>query len=131
MSKVFVRITGVDSTVANVNKMLEQVKLKTLGGLMEGAEYIHKDILLTPPVVPKRTGKLEESWVAKPYSYSKIKPIVEAGFDIDYAIYVHENMDPTINWTKINSGPKFLELGLKRNTQEVVDVVAAHIAIKK
>lgn len=129
--KVVFRISGLDNTVSNVNRMLDEVRNKTTGGLLEGAEYIRKDMQVTPPLVPEDTKALNKSWQAKPFSFSKIKPVVEAGFTIDYAVYVHENTNSAVNWSRINSGPKFLELGLKRNKTEVVNIVAAHINVDK
>lgn len=153
MAKKFYKITGVKESMTNINKMLAGVENKTMGGLLAGAQYIRDDMDKTPPHIPnstgsgrkKKTGKsgdLERSWQAKPFALSKVKPMVEAGFNIRYATWVHERYPGgpwgagivgDINWTKDNSGAKFLELALKRAQANgnVTKTVANYVAIKK
>jgi hypothetical protein len=128
MTKV-VKITGVEQAVVNVNKYIHQIKKKTPAGLIAGANHIRRDMDVTQPYIPHDTGEMEKSWEVIVRSTSLVTPLVEAGFYKNYSVYVHENVGAT-NWTKAGSGPKFLELALKRNTQEIVNIVAKHVSIK-
>lgn len=130
MAKYY-KIVGLQETMNNVNRMLQEVQNKTIGGLMKGAEFIRADMDKTPPLIPRKTGELEKSWRAIPFNLDVRKPVVEAGFDKNYALFVHENINPTVKWTKTGSGPKFLELALKRNTEEVIQIVANHVNVDK
>lgn len=138
MKKVWYKIEGVQNAVKNMNKKLLAAEAATMEQLLAGAEYIKKDMGVTPPLIPEDSGDLDKSWQAKPFKLVKTHPVVEAGFNIKYATWVHERVPGApwgagtvgvINWTKHLSGPKFLELALERNRTVVVDMMA--VATKK
>ena len=57
-------------------------------------------------------------------------PYVIFGYAANYAAAVHEMMmsksGNRINWTRPNSGPKFLEASIKRNTEKVLAIIAKY-----
>lgn len=135
--RVDIKVTGVQKTMKEVNRLLKNVKHRTIGGLLEAADYVYWDMQVTYPTVPEDSGALNESWYSKPWKGStRVQPVVEAGFDKEYATWVHERVYGApwgqgavgiVNWQRVNSGPKFLELALKRNKAEIVRITAEYI----
>lgn len=56
-------------------------------------------------------------------------PLVEFGFTMPYAIYVHENYAAK-NWTRPNSGPGFLSASIGRNMSTVLGIMAKEARLK-
>ena len=129
MAKKFTKVVGLVEAQNNINRMLKTMEGKTPLGLVEAARFVRKDMSRHQPYIPRDSGALEESWFARPFNLVKTHPVVEAGFDKPYAVYVHENMNTKVKWTRQGSGPKFLELALKRNTEEISKVVAKYISV--
>lgn len=46
------------------------------------------------------------------------------GGEVDYAIYVHEKEDPTIQYTTAGTGPKFLEEPALASMDEIREIVS-------
>jgi hypothetical protein len=65
----------------------------------------------TPPGVTPEFAYDTEEGVAIDLGYGS-----EA---VGYAVYVHENLDPVVAWSKPGSGPKFLENPLKDRQSEL------------
>jgi len=66
--------------------------------------------------VPWKTGALAGTGDVRPPEHSGDEVKVTLGYGDDavgYALYVHENMSTTVNWTRPGSGPKYLESPLK------------------
>jgi len=74
---------------------------------------------------------LRASTFVEPTRYYSKGASVTFGYACDYAAAVHEMMQSPsgneINWKRVNSGPKFFESSLKRNTDRVVEIVAMHM----
>ena len=49
---------------------------------------------------------------------------VELGFGTAYAVPVHENTDPDVNWTAPGTGPKFLEKAIDETDSGRLDRIA-------
>jgi hypothetical protein len=117
-------------------------------GAGEAVAYLHYDIEKTPPTTPVGdTGNLRASWFSTPIqenrggNVSKFGVLAGYGTDkgvgnedkekVDYAVYVHEMTEEAygkkINWSLPGSGAKFLEYGAKRNTDEMVVIVAKNV----
>jgi hypothetical protein len=63
--------------------------------------------------VPVDTGRLMNTgYVALPVQDGNVISVV-LGYDTDYALQVHEDLDPRTHWKRPGSGPKFLENPLK------------------
>jgi hypothetical protein len=55
-------IHGVDALMANLNREIEQIKGRSLQGLIKAAVVIRRDMDHTPPLIPLLTGNLRASW---------------------------------------------------------------------
>ena len=125
------RMLGFRNVERNLNIQLARLGVKSHEGLEAFAEYVYKDMLVTPPTIPKDTGRLRESWKTKRIPYAG--EAIEAGFYEPYALYVHEMTYDAymkvINWTEPNSGAKFFQYGLQRNSKLLTQIVAAKTKI--
>jgi hypothetical protein len=120
------RMLGFRNVERNLTIQMAKLKMNTHDGLEAFAEYVYKDMLVTPPIIPRLTGELRDSWATKRIPYAG--GAIEAGFYADYALYVHEMTDDAymrkINWTEPMSGAKFFQYGLQRNAKLLKNIVA-------
>lgn len=73
-------------------------------------------------VVPVKTGALMNTGKVDLPVYDGDEVSVKIGYGdeaVGYALYVHENMSTTVNWTRPGSGPKFLEAPLKERQDKL------------
>lgn len=49
------------------------------------------------------------------------------GYSANYAVWVHEMIDPTVNWSRPGSGPKWFEIALNRNRENIKKLVGNEI----
>lgn len=76
--------------------------------------------------VPVDTGALMNSgYVALPEDNGTEISVTMGygGQSVDYALVVHENMNPHVHWKRPGSGPKYLENPLKESQDKMPDVV--------
>jgi hypothetical protein len=128
------RVKGFDIVLSNLNKEIRAIEGRSMIGLLKAAAMIRKDMDHTPPLIPIDTGNLRASWFAVPLEKSAFSrsygPVVKCGFKADYALYVHEMLNPDINWTRTNSGPKFFEYAVKRNRDAVLKIIRDNVLIR-
>ena len=82
--------------------------------------------------VPVDTGALMNTGKVLPPEYhaggkGKDEISIQMGYgdeSVKYALYVHENLDPHVKWTRPGSGPKYLENPLKEKQDELPDRLA-------
>lgn len=122
-------IKGFDKVLSNLNRELRNIEERTMKGLLKAAVHIRRDMRHTPPLIPYKTGNLESSWHVDPFPLAQ-GPVIVMGFSANYALYVHERLDPDIDWTRKNSGPKFFEYAVKRNTKKVLEIIGNEAKIK-
>jgi hypothetical protein len=133
-----VAVVGGKQLLANVEETFIRLAWLIEQGTGNAVAFLRYDMDKTPPLIPMDTGALRESWFSRPIreiSGKNYKIGTIAGFggsnDCDYAIYVHEMTDEAygkkINWSRPNSGPKFLEKALQRNKEEIVAIVVKTI----
>lgn len=53
--------------------------------------------------------------------------ILIMGYSARYAVYVHENIDPGIKWTRALSGPKWFENSVKRNSGRILKIIQDNV----
>jgi hypothetical protein len=128
------RVKGFDIVLSNLNKEIRAIEGRAMIGLLKAAAMVRKDMDHTPPLIPIDTGTLRASWFAMPLDKSAFPgnygPVVKCGFKADYALYPHEMLNPDINWTRANSGPKFFEYAVKRNRDAVLRIIRDNVIIK-
>jgi len=124
------RLSGIEDVTRRINLELLKLKARSHAGLVEAATLILNDANKTSPTVPVgKTGVLRASTFVTPLFTPKNKdPYVVLGYGTNYAAAVHEMMESPsgkpINWTRVGSGPKFLEASLKRNSAKVIHIIS-------
>ena len=96
-------------------------------GLYHAAAEALRDADLEEPFLPVDKKDLRGSKEIHP-SKDLFDLFVEFGFNIIYAARLHEDGKLDWNWTRPGSGPKFLEIKLKRNKDKYIKTVAVTIA---
>ena len=129
-------VIGLENVLANIQREMMAVRGRTYIGMKKAMKYLENEMDTTPPLVPegnKETRKhynsefLRNSWFIGGTPHP-INPIVFAGYSASYAEIVHENIG-AINWTKPNSGPKWLQIHWDRNIFEMIMIVAQHAKV--
>jgi hypothetical protein len=126
-------IKGFDIVLANLNKEIRAIEGRSVQGLLKGAAKIRYEMDHTPPLIPIKSGVMRSSWYAYPIVSTGViggGPLVRCGFSANYALWPHEMLNPDINWTRPNSGPKFFEYAVKRNTGEILKIIRDNVNIK-
>ncbi len=125
-------IKGFDKVLSNLNKEIKRIEGASMKGLVLAAIAIRRDMDRTPPLIPVDTGNLRASWFTSPISIMATrKQALLIGFSANYSLFVHEMLDPSINWSRQNSGPKFFEYAIKRNKDLVIQIIQNNVKIKK
>lgn len=125
------KVTGIEQTMANINKAIANITDHTVGGLLAGGLIIQR---AAQEGVPVEYGHLKSTaYTRKAIDNPKA---VEIGFSASYAVYVHENMQQKLKGQARPSGlgvywgpkgrPKFLELAAKEKKSEVVEAIVRH-----
>ena len=57
-----VRVKGLENIMSNLNKEIQKIEGRTLGGLIQGAIIIRRDMEFTPPLIPIDLGNLRASF---------------------------------------------------------------------
>ena len=144
----WVKVKGIVEVQATIGAMLANIETRNVVGLLKAAEFIHEKTETESPTVPvgpshkkgnrNSSGMLRDSWKATHFKLSKKVPIVQAGFHTPYALFVHERFPGNkwgsgtvgdINWTRPDSGAKYLETPFKRHKQEIINIVALEAAM--
>ena len=116
------KVKGLDKIISNLNKKVVKMESASMRGLIKAVIHIRREMDKTPPLIPIDFGNLRGSFFSNPI-YLNGKPVIHFGFSANYAWYVHEMIDPGINWSRPGSGPKFLEAHLKANEKEILEII--------
>ena len=123
------KIRGMDQVVATLQKEIGKMRKGSILGLVEAVEFIHADTEKTPPLTPVDTGNLRSSWSTRIFRNGQEKrSYIAFGYTANYALYVHE-MIGSINWSRPNSGAKWLEYAIKRNVPVIKHILRRSIRI--
>jgi hypothetical protein len=126
-------IKGMDIMLSNLNKEIKNIEGRIMKGLIESAIIIRRSMDEVPPLIPVDTDNLRGFWFTETIKDEKLIGLV-MGFSANYAIFVHEMLDSVngkkINWGRPNSGAKFLEASLKRNTELILKTIRDNVEIK-
>jgi hypothetical protein len=152
---------GVDKVLSNLNREIEAIKFRSLGGLIVGSIIVRRDMEVTSPLVPVDLGNLRASWFtvtrlgagsttsafvgedASELAYKYIMSINDAKADAD------ADSDPILimgfsagyalwvhelvdgTFKRPGAGAKFLESALKRNKNAILRAIADSAQIPK
>jgi len=119
-------IKGFDKVMKNLNREIHKIKGRSAAGLIEAAAMVRKDMDVTPPMIPIDVGNLRGSYFLESITMLG-QPAVRMGFGASYAWWVHENVDA--HFSRPGSGAKFFESALKRNSDEILEIIRknAHV----
>jgi hypothetical protein len=119
MSSFEFSIDGLDALKASMAAAVPKIREGASKALYAFAEEV---MTASKAIVPVETGNLmstghvgkqQSPGVKEGFVYQEgDELIIDVGYGDDaigYALYVHENMFPGVNWTRPGSGPKFLE----------------------
>lgn len=124
---------GLDVVLKNLNMKVEKLGGATLDGLLAGGVVVQGTAMR---YVPVEFGKLRESAYTRRAQEMETrgKVMVEVGFSIYYAPYVHENLEMRLKGQKRPSGlgvywgprgrSRFLAEAVEEKTEKVVEIVA-------
>lgn len=115
-------INGLRSTMTKLQNVITKAGYRSTEGMVAWLEYVREDMDRTPPLIPEDTKDLADSWYIYVGTAGTINA-VEAGFTAPYAPYVHERMDPGVQWTRPQSGPKFFEKSVDRNMGKLFESI--------
>jgi hypothetical protein len=107
-------------------------------GMFQAMNELKHDSDKEPPKTPVKEGHLKGSWRVEisPGGFSGNIEII-AGFNIEYASYVHEmfygigfgDIITPGTWTEPGSGPKFLESKLTRYFKKYLEIINRNIVL--
>lgn len=120
-------LKGIETVRRNLVRNMGKKRVASMKGLLMAANFIRKDMDLTPPLIPVETGELRASWYVKPGLDAQKRPFVTMGFSADHAIFAHE-----MDWregTRPGSGPKFFQSALNRNRRRVTQIISTHLNV--
>lgn len=151
-----IRVTGLNQTLANLNKEMKKIRFKNKKGLIQAGMLVKREsqrivprdlsnlaasaFIVWGPSAPATagnfTGKEADRMEADHVGITNqekmslpagdINPVVEVGFSAYYALYVHENMKARHNKGK---EPKFLQSAIDRNQGQILKIVAGNVKV--
>lgn len=107
------------SVLSRLNEGLRRLPQEGSAELYQYGEEVMGD---SKERVPVDTGALMNSGKTMAPEREGDEITVTLGYGdeaVDYAAYVHENLDSNVHWTRPGSGPKFLENPLKETQDEL------------
>ena len=126
---------GSKKVLANLNKEVNQIRGRTIGGLLAGGLIVQADSQRRTPV---HFGNLRGSAYTRRAQGNPNG--IEIGYSADYAIYVHENVEEKWRGKErkdgigVYWGPKgesqFLLKAIKAKQKEFIDAVHSHARIR-
>lgn len=115
-------VTGIGNVLANLNASIRKIEGATEEGLFAAGLFVQGE---SQKITPVKLGELHNRAFTKPNGPMR----VSVGYTAEYAAFVHE-MPATFNFTKIGTGPKFLEKAVKNNIPQILKIIAARAKIK-
>jgi len=129
-------IQGIDNVTKGLEKALVRYQAGAAAGMIEAVAFLREDMDTTPPLIPVDSGNLRGSWFTSFVKDIQAGRTLIFGFSANYALYVHERLEGAqwgqggvvgiVNWNRPDSGPKFMEAALKRNTEQIMRILQAN-----
>jgi hypothetical protein len=108
VSGITVTLNGVEQLKAKIAAAVPAARQNIKAALYQFAEEV---MTASKEVVPVDTGALMNSGKVMPPEEDGDTVTVTLGYgdeSVGYAVYVHEDMDPGVHWSRPGSGPHFL-----------------------
>src|SRR5205085_3668066 len=118
--KITLKVNGIEKLTEKLKQAAgPAVRKEVAGELYRFAEEV---MAASKEIVPVDTGALMNTGkVLLPEETGDMISVTPGYGDeaVGYALYVHENLSPTVNWTRPGSGPKYLENPVKDKQDEL------------
>jgi hypothetical protein len=125
MPRFDLNVKGLDRVKDRLDEVIQRVRREVSAELYAIGEEI---MAASKEVVPVDTGNLMNSGhVRLPEEFNN-EINVKLGYGgpaAGYALAVHENLNPNVNWKRPGSGPKYLENPLKERQDAIPGRIAA------
>jgi hypothetical protein len=118
-------MAGLARVLSNLNKEIKKLNADGLKGVKKASIFLQGEAM---EITPQRKGVLVNSAFHDAEMTSK-GPIGRVGYTANYASFVHE-MPETNNFTKPDTGPKFLEKAAKENGDILFNIIRKEMQIK-
>lgn len=113
-------LKGLGIVLKNLAKAVKEIQVDATQGLLEAGALVRREGQIETPV---DIGNLVNSWYGPHIEQTPKGPVAEIGLTSSYAIYVHENLEASFQ--KPGSKAKFLEDPVKRNEQNIIQIIAS------
>jgi hypothetical protein len=118
-------VKGLNNILNNLNAEVAKIENGSAEGLRKATLFVEDE---SNEIVPQDKGVLINS------SFSGVsrlanKVIGRIGYTAKYAPHVHE-MPASFNYTKIGTGPKFLEKAVKNNFNNILKIIQGEAKVK-
>jgi len=152
-------LTGIDTVNLNLHRVLDQVKDKSLAGMVDASIVIRRDMEDTPPTIPMDLGNLRASWFTtsrkgggsnrkfvgknagkfaaeRSSAIASTRAVVNAQKEPSLIMGFSANYAAPIhemvgvNFKKKGSGAKFFQSALARNTKLILKIIKATVVIR-
>ncbi len=118
-------VHGLTFAVKNLNRIIQKTEGRTEKGLLAAAKFIEGE---SNEIVPQKFGVLIGSSFSDSGQELNGNPVARVGYTAEYAPFVHE-MPESNNFTKPDTGPKFLQKAIFENLDTVVNIIRRRIKI--
>ena len=127
-------IQGFGDVMANLNREINAIVGRTMGGLIDAAIIIRRATENEEPKVPVDTGNLRHSWFTSSF-YDGRNPGLFLGFSANYALWVHEMVGADftsarrsrktgkIYLPRQGAGAKFLETKINNHHDDILKAI--------
>ncbi|MEN6535340.1 MAG: hypothetical protein ABFD89_16870 [Bryobacteraceae bacterium] len=120
MAKLHLEIKGLPEARRRIRGYTDEVRRAVAAVLEQTAEKIMAD---SKEIVPVDTGTLMSTGQVAPAVDRRSGEIVVSlgygGPACKYAVAVHENLSPGVNWKRPGSGPKYLETPFMQHAPKI------------
>lgn len=115
---------GGKTLMINLGKEIKEIRSGALKGVKAGSIFLEGESLR---VVPHDTGTLANTSFNKAQMQGNTA-VGTTGYTAEYAPFVHE-MPASYNYSKPNTGPKYLERPLKDNRNRILAIIKKRVEI--
>lgn len=117
-------VTGVEETIKRMYTVMGETAKGMERGLIKAGLFLQRE---SQKVVPVDTGALKNSAFTRKTG-SGFRTNVTVGYTVEYAIYVHEDMDARHKPGKI---AKYLEVPARDNREKIMAIIRGEAQLKR
>lgn len=119
--------TGLANIQKNLAKEIAKIEGDIEAGMLAAVKFVQGEAMEITPVSQGGGTLVNSAFSGAGKVGNKI--VGRIGYTAKYAPFVHE-MPASNNFTKIGTGPKFLEKPIRENQNEILQIIAKRAKIK-